>query len=272
MKKFMSFVFLSASLLVAGPVFAGFSVMTGWSVAPNSNTSPSWGGYLANFATFATTGGEGDRSLSPSAFENLDTNWVLPGSVTTSSGFNSWEGVASPSSPFNAEFGNRPHNWFIIYGDSVSDTIALQDISYTWDSDYDTMDFSGDYSSANYSSAYIGVTSFGGDGQFGGGDDTYTTNGQSGSDAVFAILGVGIGNGLGDYGSGGNQQRLDNVYNFIAGRPGSTINNNVQYDFGNGVITNSSLAITTIPEPSSIIMVAAAFSASLLVAYRKKNR
>lgn len=266
MKKIITITALLLSVLIT-PLVANFTVDSGWTIAPNSNTSPSWSGYLANFSTYVNSGLEGNRSSSPSAFEVVGAN-VLPGNATVSS-FNSWDGDASPTGTFTAETGNRIHNWFVIKGDTSSDFVSLSDIEYSLTSSDGILNSSGNFSMVNYSSAYVGVN-YGTNGQFGGGDDSYSSLGQVGTDSFNAIYGIGLGVAYSEFGSGSNQQKLDNVYNYIAGSPGSNIFVNSSYDFGSALVTsNDFLNITTVPEPSSYAAFAGILSVGFIFFRRK---
>lgn len=263
MKIIATIAFSIITLVMAVSSFAAeisttdYVINTGFVVSPESS-SPSWNGHLDNFndannstSDYVSDGTAGNPLLDPSAFEvasgTVSPGQVSPGQVTTSS-FNSWNGQASPSGAFSGEFGSRIHHFFILEGKN-GNQYSLDQISYIWTSDDGVLNLSGDFSSVNYSTAYVGID-YGGDGVLGGGDDTYSTS-ATGSDPFDAISGIGPGNGYSAYGSGTNQDQLNNVVSYVDGLPGSTNNVVAEYTFFGTQTVSDSIAITTVPEPSA---------------------
>lgn len=248
-----------------------YKIETGFVVAPNSESSPSWGGFLTNFSTYFQNGLE--VGIDAEAFE-VAGPYITPGNVTSTSSFNNWNGVENPTGNFAGEFGSRVHHYFIAKGKTKEDKITLNDVSYQWTSDDGVLNLTGDLTGTNYSGSYIGID-YGGDGLFGGGDDTYSSLGQSGSDDFNAIAGIGPGNGYAPFGSGDNQQQMDNIASDIDGMPGGENTLTAEYTFFDGtagainVGDTVNISSVPVPEMAGIPLIMGTLSSLLLFLRRR---
>lgn len=198
-----------------------FTMFQEYSVAPVSDSggTPGWASYLDNMKTAATPTGfvnAGDPST-PGYFEV--SNGIVPLSHVTVTGFpgsstvtprrfKSWRGVANPGTAFGAafanEYGSRLHSPLLVVSNGGPFTMtSLERKVY---SEYKQPGGSPWQSASaplpntlpdltSFSAARIGVTSFGGNGVLGGGDDTYITTGSMASTPLLAFITTGPGSG-----------------------------------------------------------------------------
>ncbi|MEL6104446.1 MAG: hypothetical protein AAFU85_00355 [Planctomycetota bacterium] len=225
------------------------------SPAPNFSGSPSWSGYLANALNSLENdlGNIGDRNLDPTAYEILPDGSGIGAEEIIVSSFNSWRGVANPSSPFDGELGNRIHFGVHIVGDG-SMRFRLEDLAFEMSSsDTDNLlGFSGNFAGSSYSGTRIGID-YGADMMKGGGDDTIINSGAA-TQFVDELVYVGVGNAFdASPFTGSDQDRINQVL--------AQIQSETKFDFtgayslsdstGSSILAAASTTITVIPEPTA---------------------
>ena len=243
------------------------------SPAPNFSASPSWNGYLANALNSLENnlGNIGDRNLDPTAYEILPDGSGIGAEEIIVSSFNSWRGIANPSSPFANEFGNRIHFGVHIVGDG-SMRFRLEDLSFEMSSsDTDNLlGFSGNFAGGSYSGTRIGID-YGADMMKGGGDDTIINSGAA-TQFVDELVYVGVGNALdASPFTGSDQDRINQIL--------SQIQSETKFDFtgayslsdstGSSILAAGSTTITVIPEPTAFF---ALMVVSCAVSSRRRRR
>ncbi len=169
--------------------------------APNGLASPSWSNYVTNAIAGIDAGGTNtgtgpNRDDDPAYYETV-SGPISPSELIYTE-FNSWRGMAANNpaftGPMTNEFGNRIH-----FGTRITATagmeFALNDVTWTLDSDdlTDYFDQNGSLG-GNYSATRVGLN-YGGNGVKGGGDDIMYTSG-AGSQLINELLYVGVGDGF----------------------------------------------------------------------------
>ncbi len=175
--------------------------VTPW-LAPNAFGSPSFASAQANAVNGMITGNNGGgvaTGSGPQAFTPQTTTVNSAEVVVT--GFNSWHGVTNPGAAFGAayanELGNRMTFALFINGGGTQFSISQLGFSASSSDAGNLLGFSFVTGSYSYSAGYVGIL-FGADGQLGGGDDQYITNGPA-TQLVDALAGRGSGNSLAAY-------------------------------------------------------------------------
>lgn len=199
-----------------------FTMFQEYSVAPifDYGGTPGWQDYLVNIKAAATPTGfvNAGNPSTPGYFEI--SNGIVPLSHVAVSGldtstsvtprvFRSWRGVANPGAVFGAAFanenGSRLHSPLLVVsnGGPFTMTTLERKVYSEFKQPGGTPWQSATAPSPNtlpdlttFSAARIGVTSFGGDGVLGGGDDTYITSGSMASTPLLAFITTGFGNGI----------------------------------------------------------------------------
>lgn len=120
-----------------------------------------------------------------------------------------------------------------------------------------------------YGSGYVGVR-YGGDGQLGGGDDIYITDGPN-TQLVDAMFGRGSGNSFAAYCPGCTVAQQQAAIDDVAAYPGGlftlTGTYTIRGDSGSGSFTIAS----PVPEPSTWAMMILGFAGVGFLAYRRKR-
>jgi len=281
MKRILSSILGLAALAFAqGAGAAPITMTVVASSAPNAFGSPSFAGYAANALNSLENGlgNIGDRNTSPTAYEILGGTFQ-PGDMMVTS-YPSWRGVANPAAPFGSELGNRIHFGLHITGDGTVQ-FKLNDLTFELLSSDGALDFVGDFIGFDFNGTTRYGIDWGADNAKGGGDDTIVAGAGSGLVLVDELVYVGVGNGYWPGGDDpdpsnpllGRQGALDDVSAYILGNKivfsGSyciTGTDDVEYCAGERLVTEN-----RVPEPASLMLVAAGFVAGGLLARRRRG-
>jgi hypothetical protein len=169
-------------------------------LAPNVYGSPNWNAWVSNATTAIANGyaAYGDPA-SPSYYQRAPGVISVTNDIVT--GFPSWNGQADPGTVFGANFsqelGNRLQFGIDIKGGT--NLIAISQLSFSAHSGDpgNTLDFTFEQGSYNYSSSYVGII-------YGpGGTNTFITSGPA-TQPVNEIVGRGSGNAWAVYDTSGN--------------------------------------------------------------------
>ena len=168
----------------------GISITVIPALAPNAYGSPNWNAWVSNATTAILNGysAYGDPS-SPSYYQRAPAVVSVTNNLVTS--FPSWMGQADPGTVFGAnysqELGNRLQFGIDIKGGT--NLISISQLSFSAHSTdpSNSLDFSFDQGSYNYSASYVGII-------YGpNGTNTYITSGPP-TQLVNEIVGRGSGN------------------------------------------------------------------------------
>lgn len=169
----------------------------------------SWVEASANWMDIIRTE-ESNKGLDRSKAEKI-SYCDYPG-IITSTGFNSWRGVADPSS---LEFGNRQHFGFKVYaqqGDFIPSNITYRIISEIWNGSEWVADgtVNGSATMLTTGNTFRRRLDAGPDTKYGTGDDTLSTS-QVTSIATNCFIYGGFGVGLG----GNSQDKLNSALQYM---------------------------------------------------------
>ena len=169
-------------------------------LAPNVFGSPNWAPAVANAITALKTGASSAGTPGTPAYYEEQTTSVSSAEVVVT-GFPSWRGLVDPGTEFGpafaSELGNRMHFALVIDGNGGKFSISQLGFGATSTDPFAGLAFGFGTGSYGYSSDYQGVL-YGGDGAFGGGDDTYVTAGLA-TTLVDGLIGRGSGNSFAAY-------------------------------------------------------------------------
>ena len=212
---------LLVALLTAGAraQAQGISITVIPALAPNVYGSPNWNAWVSNATTALINGysAYGDPS-SPAYYQQAPAVITVTNNIVT--GFPSWNGVADPGNVFGAnysqELGNRIQFGIDIKGGT--NLISISQLSFSAHSSdtSNSLDFTFDQGSYNYSASYIGII-------YGpGGTNTYITSGPP-TQLVNEIVGRGSGNAWDTYDTSGNvasqQSNIDLLISQLGNQP-----------------------------------------------------
>ena len=243
------------------------------SSAPNFFGSPNWTDYATNaiFSLENDAGDIGDRTVTPSAYEQFSTGQAISVNELIVSSFASWRGMANPAAPFDQENGNRLHFGLHLMGDG-SQQFAMADIEYEITSDDgNSLGFAGDLSGGNYSSVRVGID-WGADRVKGGGDDTVITSGV-GTQLIDEFIYVGVGNAFDASSQPGptDQDKLDQTRQDVFPNYPIIVTGTYRLQDGiGGFLVTGSTFVQVVPEPTSIGWCLAVGTA--LLAGRRRRR
>lgn len=237
--------------LLATSAFASPEMMVFANNAPNFFGSSSWAAYEAN-ATYAIEHGLNSYGSGVTAFNNVD-GMTFDTSANIVTDFDSWMGQAPGA--YSPEYGTRWHFGLVVFG-TPSHQIRLEDLTFNLDSTgYDDLDYAGDFIGLTYNSRRYGIL-YGGNGIYGGGDDTYITSG-AGTQMVDMLVYVGVGNAteaLSTAPGATNQDKIDGVAAMIP-----THDLTMTYTINDDVGSTSGSAMThfeAVPEPATMSLLA----------------
>lgn len=220
--------------------------------SPNGFGSPSYGAWVGNaiHAIENGLGSYGDPS-SPTYYSKAPTRMNLSDNIVT--GFNSWEGQASPSGAFANELGNRLLFGLHIVGDGQQQ-FSLSQLSFVMDSTdaANSLDYTFGQGSYTYSDQYVGIN-WGADRVKGGADDVRVTSGSN-SQLVDEIVGRGSGNAWAAYDSSPGATRQEKIDNAIAGIQQTPFSFMGTYtlDLGNRAVTGTGgVEFAVVPLPAA---------------------
>jgi hypothetical protein len=245
--------------------------------APNGPASPNWLAYTGNAITGITAGGANtgtgpDRDSDPAYYE-LVTGVISPSEIIYTE-FNSWRGTAANNPAFTGnpavtgEFGNRVH-----FGTRITATsgmeFALNDVSWTLDSDDDTDFFDQNGTlTGNYSATRVGLN-YGTDGVKGTADDMSISSG-AGTQLVNELVYVGVGDGFESENSAAPTDQDDinaTLAVILSGCEACEVMLTGTYMVGDA--SGSGKITLAIPEPSTIVL--ASFGVLALGLIRKRR-
>ncbi len=197
----------------------GISITVIPALAPNAYGSPNWNAWVSNATTAIINGysAYGDPS-SPSYYQQAPAVISVTNDIVT--GFPSWNSVANPGAVFGAnysqELGNRIQFGIDIKGGT--NLISISQLSFSAHSSdtNNSLDFTFDEGSYNYSASYVGII-------YGpGGTNTYITSGPP-TQLVNEIVGRGSGNAWDTYDTSGNitsqQSNIDLLISQLGNQP-----------------------------------------------------
>jgi hypothetical protein len=241
----------------AGPV--GVTIQLYASPAPNGYGSPSWSGYAANVIASLEAGSTstGNPATDPTAFYTIGEYVTTDIAVT---GFNSWEGVVNPSSPFDNEYGQRLHFPWVISSITALNDIKLSNVGnmdiYWKDSDESTYPLEsaafGDaatYRFTAYSSNRVGIMA----------DGTIVNSGAS-TQLVNKIIYTGYGMAWADYhdttGTLTDQEVLDNLLADLGDGSLEYMRATVNYYYSDSGVSpaGTGAELILVPEPATICL------------------
>jgi len=241
------------------------------SVGPN-DVSASFPGYTANAITGVGAGGAAAGTPgTPSYYESVPvTNSTVSVTDILATDFPSWRGTVNPSAPFDQELGNK-----LYFGVQVTSGQGLQlslsklayRVSDTYDGRFSSM---GDFSTADYSSNWVGVINTPTGPQ-------YITSGP-GTQLVDEILGIGIPVSIPLPGSSipGGPPSSGSLAPYVSDYPEFMVGTTYTYDTGDletGIAFGSADVTVTpaaaVPAPPGIALGAAAVG---LLAVRRVRR
>lgn len=189
---------------------ADFILWQEYSTGPNAvaPATPGWTDYVANVHASASAsgiaGGVGDPAT-PGYFGFAPTIVPLEQVVRTGPDlgnvnnrtFNFWNGQTDPGTAFGAAFANEYGGFLyapfllVTTGGPITITSIDREGYSVAENGGGTPVIPGTWTT--WSSARVGVTSYGGDGVLGGGDDTYLTSGAIDASPVLAVIATGPG-------------------------------------------------------------------------------
>jgi hypothetical protein len=284
----------------ASVVTADFTLWQEYSVAPSfeADTVAGWQAYVNNIRQAATSSGfvsAGDPStpgyFALSSVEIPLSQWVSSGPFPFDAEdriFNSWHGQANPGAAFGAAFANEYgtflHTPLLLV--TTTGPITVTSINRTEYSEALSpgVPWFGPVAWTTWSAARIGVTSYGGNGVLGGGDDSYTTIGTNMNTVpVLAVIatGAGISSSISvqsDFTpwpiSMPDEQIYSNYFNQVGNQiVDFRVDYTVNYTKGGGPLSTSLTGsnIDVVPEPSTLGFAAAA-CLSVLMRRRSPKR
>jgi hypothetical protein len=272
MKKLITIIVAVAVITaVSGIAHAAVTIQLYASPAPNYYGSPSWDGYVTNVIDSLQAGStsKGNPATDPTAFYTISQYVTTDIAVT---GFNSWKGIANPSSPFDNELGQRLHFPWVISIDTGLNDIKLSNVGnkeiYWKDSD-ETVESAafGDSSSFHfdaYSSTKIGIMANG----------TIVNSGNS-TQLVNKIIYVGYGIAWAAYhdttGTLTDQQVLDNLLADLGDGSLEYMRATVNYydDLGGSL---AGAELTIVPEPGTLTLLGLAGLSGLAMVWIRRRR
>ncbi len=188
-------------------------------LAPNAYGSPNWNAWVSNATTAIFNGysSYGDPS-SPGFYQQAPAVISVTNNIVT--GFPSWNSVADPGDFFGPNYANELGNR-IQFGIDIkggTNLISISQLSFSAHSTdaSNSLDFTFDEGSYNYSASYVGII-YGS-----GGTNTYVTSGPA-TQLVNEIVGRGSGNAWDTYDTSGNiasqQSNIDLLISQLGNQP-----------------------------------------------------
>jgi hypothetical protein len=260
-----------AALLAGGTEGASIGItVTPW-LAPNVFGSPSFPGAVSNAIEGQLAGSPSFGTPGTPTYYQAQSNVSSAQAIVT--GFPSWLGVADPGTafgaPFAAELGNRMHFGILALGNGVQFSVGQLGFSATSTDPFNALAFGFSVGAYNYSLQLQGIL-YGGDGQFGGGDDTYITAGAA-DQLVDGLVGRGSGNSFAAYCPGCTIEQQQAAIDAAAAYPGGPFDFTGVYTIGE-YEGSGTFHINPVPEPSSLVLLAGVIASLLLAAAPPKRR
>jgi hypothetical protein len=255
-----------AVAMVAGVQPARASVWPGVSIyvipasAPNAYGSPSYSTWNDN-AIYALEHGlvsYGDAGA-PSYYTQAPLVMSVLNNIVT--GFNSWNGVASPGGAYASELGNRLQFGLDVKGNGVKISIDQLAFSTLSTDAGNTLGFSYGLGSYGYSSSYVGWN-YGADRIRGNADDSFITSGDA-SQQVDEIVGRGSGNAWAAYETDPGATDQERINNAALGLGSFPFDFTGTYTYG-AFQGSATVSLLPVPEPSSLAVIGFGFGALLL--------
>lgn len=241
-----------ATLLTAAPNLSTAATINVYpALAPNAFGSPSYAPWVANaVASLYNGAASGGTVGTPSYYSQVSGTLSISQLIVT--GFPSWLSQANPGTVFGpgyaSELGNRLAEGLTINGNGTQFSISQLSFNMVSTDPANGLNFGFGAGSYNYSADYVGIL-FGGDGIWGGGDDTFITSGPN-TQLVDGLVGRGSGNAWAVYDTDPGATQQDKI-DLVLADPNFAAPFAITGTYSLGTDTGSAVVnVIPVPEPS----------------------